>query len=417
MKTLVFNFQAVLATALAVLLGGSGCGSTQRASATVDTGRTRWILRPSEAFDALCFINLLRGDPFYTRHYPDQYLHWSARLGPAEKAALEHLTARVVVQAHNLVPAMLTLFFSASSASTVDDLLDIVTDNDAWLAVRRSYLATSYGKKDALSELADIRGDLRTLLLFLRSNGFPSYWRRDVLPELEATIGRFAPQLAAFDVVGANERVLGRLLVEGPASGPMELSAIVVKFARPHGIRLVGWRFLADATSPLHSTVTTALHELLHPPFERRGVLAERLSALEKDPFYQRIVREHDPAFGYRTAEGLTEEDCATAIHIFNAERMGILRRRDGRLRSGAEYFREHDDGMHVLAFILYQELKRADFSRWTSYEDFLLNLFAQGRLIPGQLQRTFTSYDDHYAIKALQPRDTVAPAARTQGR
>jgi hypothetical protein len=50
---------------------------------------------------------------------------------------------------------------------------------------------------------------------------------------------------------------------------------------------------------------------------------------------------------------------------------------------------------MHVLAFILYQELKRADFSRWTSYEDFLLNLFAQGRLIPGQLQRTFTSYGD----------------------
>ena len=366
------------------------------------------MLRTSEALDALCFINVLRGDAFYTRHYPAQYERWAARLGGAERAALARLTERIVVQAHNLVPATLTLFFSASSAATVDDLLGIVTDDAAWQGLRQSYLATSYGKDDALPELEEVRGDLRTLLLFLQREGFSRYWQGEVLPELEATIGRFLPQLGGFDVVGADERVLGRSLVEGPPTAALELSAFVVKFVRPHGIRLIGWRFLTDASYPLHSTVTTALHELLHPPFERKGVLAERLSALEKDAFYQRLVREHDPAFGYRTAEGLTEEDCATAVHIFNAERMGVLRTRDGRPRTGAEYFRNHDDGMHVLAFILYQELKRADLSRFTTYEAFILHLFDRGKLVPGQLEQTFTAYPDHYPIKALQPRPTT---------
>jgi hypothetical protein len=419
MRTPGFTTRLSLVGSLALLVAGLGCGGSglppERApapgvrAAEVQTGRTRWILRTSEAFDALCFINVLRGDPFYAKHYPAEYQRWAALLGSSEKEALQRLTTRIVEQAHNLVPAALTLFFSASSASTIDDLIAIVTDDRAWKTLRSSYLTTSYGKDDALAELEDVRGDLRTLLRFLARTGFSRYWQREVLPRLQGTIARFLPQLKSFDVVGADERVLGRPLVEGPPSAALELTAFVVNFVRPHGIRLIGWRFLADASYPLHSTVTTALHELLHPPFERRGALAQRLSALEKDPFYQRLVREHDPAFGYRTAEGLTEEDCATAIHIFNAERMGVLRTRDGRPRTGAEYFRGHDDGMHVLAFILYQELKRADFSRWTTYEAFLLRLFDEGRLVPGQLERTFTAYSDHYPVKALQPKSTAA--------
>jgi hypothetical protein len=98
----------------------------------------------------------------------------------------------------------------------------------------------------------------------------------------------------------------------------------------------------------------------------------------------------------------LTEEDCAEAIDVFNAERHGVLRGRDGRAINGAQYFRAHDDGMHVLAFILYRELCTADFSRWTTFEDFLLRLFTEGRLKSGELQQRFESLEGHYDVKAL---------------
>nr|WP_205694905.1 hypothetical protein [Corallococcus coralloides] len=45
-----------------------------------------------------------------------------------------------------------------------------------------------------------------------------------------------------------------------------------------------------------------------------RDLLDAKLSALESDPYFQRRVREHDPAFGYTSARGLTElERCFRA--------------------------------------------------------------------------------------------------------
>ncbi|MBJ6766000.1 hypothetical protein JGU66_35050 [Myxococcaceae bacterium JPH2] len=393
-----------LALVATLWLVSSGCASQQEvptppapAVTRVEAGRTHWVLRPSEAYDALCLLNLLRGDTFYTRFYPVEFQRFSALLEPKEKAALEHLTERMGKQAGTMVGPHLTLVFSVTGATTVDGLARTVSDDAAWKAMRRDFKATSYGEDSDFSEMEDTRQDLGVLFAFLQRVDFARIWRAEYLPQVEQAIAQLGAQVATHDVVGWDEDVLGRALhVE-------ELNAHVLKFAKPHGIRVTGWNFLTDLTYPLSVTVKTAVHELLHPPFKREGAIDARLTALEADPYFQRLVREHDPAFGYTTAQGLTEEDCAEAIDVFVSERQGLLRGRDGKPLTGAAFFRDHDDGMHVLAYMLYEELRRADLSSGTKYEDFILKLFDTGVLVPGKLEQRFRAYAGAYSVKALK--------------
>ncbi|RKH57791.1 hypothetical protein [Corallococcus aberystwythensis] len=368
----------------------------ERAVHRVDSGRTHWVLRPSEAYDALCLLNLLRGDAFYTRFYPAEFQRFSALLGAREQAALAHLTERMGKQGGKMVGPFLTLVFSVTGATTVEDLAATVADDAAWGRMRADFLATSYGREDGFAQMEDVRRDLGVLLAFLKRVEFPRIWRAEYLPQVEGAIAGLAAKVAPYDVVGWDEAVLGRSL------DVAALNAHVLKFAKPHGIRVTGWNFLTDATYPADVTVKTAVHEMLHPPFAREGVLDAKLTALESDPYFQRLVREHDPAFGYTTARGLTEEDCAEAIDVYVSEREGLLRNREGRPLTGAEFFRAHDDGIHVLAFVLYEELKRAGPSRGGTYEAFLLGLFEQGVLEPGGLERRFRASPGHYPVKAL---------------
>ncbi|MCI0573413.1 MAG: hypothetical protein L0Y66_21930 [Myxococcaceae bacterium] len=376
------------------------------AATRIQAGRTPWVLRPSEAYDALLLLNVLRGDEFYSGRYPAEYQRFSALLNAEEKVALAHLTQRISVQEHKMVGPQLVLVFSSIEPVSVDSLVATVEDDAAWQNLRRAFGETVYGKDKSFAYMDDVRGDLRLLLGYLRRVEFSRVWREEFLPQVQEAISKLGPELTSSDVVRWDEEILGRDL------GITELNAHVLKFVQPHGIRVVGWNFLTDLTYPLRVTVKTAVHELLHPPFPRQGDIDAKLTALEADPFYQRLVKEHDPAFGYTSAKGLTEEDLAEGIDVFVSERQGMLTRK-GQPWTGAEFFKVHDDGMHVLAFIVYQELKRADFSHWTTYEDFLRGLFNKGVFAPGKLEAQFRSYPDSYPVKALKEAE---PAAASKG-
>jgi hypothetical protein len=348
--------------------------------------------------DALCMVNLLRADPFYEEFFSSPAERadlevYRAGLGPEQRQALSHLTAQI----QGLLSAELTGIFSVTRAATLDDLLRIVHDDGAWAQLHHLLAGTRY-EEVAHETLDSVRGDLDVLLRHLRTRGFTERWATGALPEIQQYIRAGTPALHAADVVWRDEHVLGRAL------HVPELKAYVLKYAKPHGIRLEGWQFITDVSWPMPITLKTALHELLHPPFPRVGELDRALSSLEKDPFFRRLVAEHNPAFGYRTAEGLTEEDCVTAVDVFNAEALGLALQ-PGESVTAAEYFAHHDDGIHVLAFIHYQELRRADFSRWTTYPQFISSLFARGKL-GGNLEQEFRSYPGHYKVEALTPQE-----------
>jgi hypothetical protein len=358
-------------------------------------GKTHWSVGPNEALDALCLLNLLRGEAFYVGQHKEAFAEYAPLLGAAEKRALGHL-GELFRRKNHLMGPYLTLVYSAGSAETLADLTTLTNDEQAWQKMLDVYRRSPQGEGDDAQVMSEARAEIRVLLAFLHREDFPSRWRRDVLPQVQKTIDRDAAKLGHADVIAWDEEMLGRELhIE-------TLRADVLGYVSPHGVRVVGWHFLTDVAFPAEVTIKTALHELLHPPFPRVGEIDQRLSVLEADPFFQRLLKEHDPSFGYLDARDLTEEDCAEAIDVAVSSEHGLLTD----LRTGAtvgipEFVRTHDDGFHVLAFLLATRLHARDRAHFPGFERMLLESLRDGTLMP--LEPVFRNTPGAFEIAALK--------------
>ena len=139
--------------------------------------------------------------------------------------------------------------------------------------------------------------------------------------------------------------------------------------------------FLQAADYDTAATVRIAAHEMLHPPFAMDGQAAKAaLAVLEKDPLIARIVREHDPQWGYTTLDGMLNEDMCEALDQLISEALGVA-------RNPADRWRKSDDGIHVLAAGLYGLLRD---DKWVetggNIEQWLARAATGGRLAPASL-------------------------------
>jgi hypothetical protein len=362
---------------------------SRAAAPAAPASRTHWILEPAQAYDAIAFVNLLTGDPFYVdKGYRADYERWMVRLDRPEKVALVHLVQRIKEQEHGLIYPFLAFAFSGVEPRTLADLQHIVSDDTAWQRMIRTYADVPGTAAGDLRILEDVRRDLGVMFAFLQRAGWDKMWTDSALPRVRAYLAANA-SIRDFDVVGDDEEVLGRRL-DVPS-----VTAYVMAYGSPHGVRVQGWRFLTDISYPPRVLLRTALHELLHPPFKREGELDRLLNELGKDPYFERLVKEHDPSFGYTTAAGLIEEDCATAVNMYNAERRGLQ-------SNIADYYRKSDDGIHVFSFLLYRRLKERHQRQPQRYEE-VVKQAVQEIQAQGGLEAAFLAVPARYEVKALR--------------
>lgn len=343
--------------------------------------QTQWQVTPSLKYDALCFLNVLTGDPFYRRYYEAEYARFAPRLTPAARAALSELKRKLKDENKNIISAFLSLYFSADDGETLDEMLRALKESGR---MKANLKKSVYYGESGWKLFESVRDDLKTIFLHLRDAGFESYWRQNVLPAVESKAKSIAESLSRHNVVAEVETHLGFKL---PSNA---VSVYVLHFSRPHGIRLLGARFITDASYPPEVVLRIAVHELLHPPFElpRDKELKAALDALRADDFLMDKILHHNPSFGYNSFESFVEEDCVRAIEQIISERLGFAA--DPRRR-----WKEEDDGMHVLAVALYELMRREGYrERRETFRDFLLRSLRTGKLSAGKIQ---SLYDDFY--------------------
>ncbi|HEX8146725.1 MAG TPA: hypothetical protein VF591_06070 [Pyrinomonadaceae bacterium] len=367
-------FVAALCTAAPYADGAGHATNVRPRGARV---KTVWQVVPSFKFDALCFLNVLTGDEFYRRFYQDEYARFAPLLTPATRDALARLKRKLKDEHKVVIPAFLSLHFSASDDRTLEEML-LTLDKTEPLKnnLRRTVYFTEGGWRLFLS----VRGELRTILASLKEVGFADYWGRHVLPRLTREAAALERRLAEYDVAAEVEAHLGSAL---PSDG---ITVYLLHFARPHGIRVTGSRFIADVSYPFLEVLRNAVHEMLHPPFDpsRDRELRVALKALEGDAFLMGIIRHHNPSFGYNSFDGFVEEDCVRALEQVVGERLKIGR--DARRR-----WKEEDDGIHVLAAVVYGMMKQENYAGSREpFRDFLLRMLKTGRLAPGKIRRLY---------------------------
>lgn len=335
---------------------------------------TNWDLRPSLMFDTLCALNFLSGDKYYLQYYQNDYDRLSPLLSPQERAAFVSLKRRIKDENGGIISAQLSLYFSATDAESLDDMIGVVKDSSA---MQRNLKATPYYSDDGWKLYEESRSDLEAAFKALKRIHFDADWQSTIKPRIEKSRAAIAQDLPRYNVIPTIESVLGS---PRPTN---KITVYLLYYSQPHGIKITGTRFLTHYSYPFRIVLRNAIHEMMHPPYDlaHDAALRASLQSLRSDAFLMDKVEHHNPSFGYNTLEGLEEEDCVQALEQILAEPLGMG-------GDPQRYWKQQDDGIHVLAVALYSLMKQQHFPDGKeAFPVFLNRMIQSGALSDGRME------------------------------
>jgi hypothetical protein len=329
---------------------------------------TRWKVTSSEGHDAIAFLGPLSGESLYQRFYADAK---AFPLPDPVRAEIAALWKEAGASGFGLLSPVLSSKTSGADVSTLDRVIAALDEPEA--RVRPSLQQSPYWNDAEWKWLTANAPRLVRVFAAMREAGFSAF-RAERTAALATRIPQLERDLAPFDVIRLQQEFTGR-------SFDPRINVVLLQFCKPHGIKVQGQTFLQAADWNLAITVRNAAHEMLHPPIPMDGAVAKAaLAVLAKDPLIPRIVREHDPQWGYTSLDGYLNEDLVQALDQLISERLGVA-------RNPADRWRDNDDGIHVLAAGLYGMLRQ---DKWSdtggAIEDWLDRATRTGRLSPANL-------------------------------
>lgn len=355
--------------------------------------RTRWKVTTSEGFDALASLGAWSGKPMYAPRYKDEVATFGPRLPVDARAALDRLQARADAAGKLLWPTLANVL-SYGPTDTIDDLLASLDALDA--RVLPSLKPSSHWDEASWAFVVGGREDAKAVLAGLKAADFAGYRASLVGDRLQTRAPDLMSGLAKYDVIAEQERLIGRRL-------DPTITVVLLWFSKPHAASMGGQRSLSHFDYPVETVVRIVAHEMLHPPFPMDGPASKAaLAILDKDPLLVRVLKEHDPSFGYNSMEGILNEDTVEAIDQIVSERLGVA-------RDPAERWSTADGGMHVLAAALYGMLKAEGYDRTGGdIERWMADAAAAGKLSPERI-RTFAGQVTKTPPDQLWPRPKAA--------
>lgn len=337
--------------------------------------RTRWLIRSSSGLDALCLLNLLTGEEFYTRYRPGEAELWLSRLNPEALEALRRLIGEIRDERHLIISAVLCLTVSTQRTDSLADVQQALGRPDL---LKVALLETPYFEEVWWQAFEHSRTDLQIVLQNLADEGYERHWTSTIEPAVQHAVEHFRETLNHYDVVSEVEVQLGRRIDDDT------VEAIVLGLTAPHGMKLADNQFITAAHWSPETTVLVAAHELMHPPYDLGlAEIREAVNALQEDAFLKARFDHHDPTYGYNTWEGFVEEGCVRALDQTVCERLGVARPAWSR-------FSTEDGGMHALAALMHALLQARE-DHTESFGAFFARQVKNGALQPGTLA-------EHYA-------------------
>jgi hypothetical protein len=346
----------------------------------MDSVYTKWKIEPSFKYDACCFLNSLTGDEFYLTYYQAEYDKFKDGLSEPVKQALASLKKKVKEDGGTIISAWLCLYFSAVDDNTIDDILKTLNNLQP---LKSRFQASPYYNDESWALFESVTGELKIIFSYLKEINFEGYWKQNILPKVETKINEIKPDLPKYDVIKENEYYLGFNLQSDT------ITVYMLYYSQPHGIKITGTRFLTDIAWPFNILLRTAVHEMMHPPYDFTNdeEIKNLINSFGKDEFLMDKVLHHNPSFGYNSLEGLFEEDCVQRLTRLINEKFNIPR--DARKR-----WKENDDGIHVFAVGLYQVMKSENYNEKNEkFRDFLLRINRYGILKPGMIKDYYDKF------------------------
>ena len=328
---------------------------------------TDWELKPSLKYDTLCLLNALSGDPFYLNYYKGEYDHFNPLFTTQERKSFQKLKWIIKDGDGSIISADLTGYFSTTPDETLEQMIQTTKTMSFW---------NSPIDREA-------RPYLETALKALQRVGFTDYWEKNTRSRIEKRIGEIGPEMPKYNIVPAIEEKLGHPLSSN------RITVFLLAYSEPHGIKLAGTRFITHFSYPLPIVLHNAVHELMHPPYDKSDrEVASAVKQLGGDALVRDIVENHNRSFGYNSVSGYVEEDSVQALEEIVSEQFGLG-------RNPQEYWKNQDGGMHILAVAIYVRYKQAlqDGKTAIPYQHWFVKAVRNGELQGHDLSETTKTF------------------------
>jgi hypothetical protein len=324
--------------------------------------------------DAIAFLGALSGGQLYRNYYSKEADTFGKQLPAAVLTDLKDLREEAEKSGFGLIWPGLATLFSGNDFSTLSQVVAAVSNPDAVL--KPAYQDSAYWSEKDWSWFTSAAPRLRRVFQAMLDAGFPAFRNSLVGASLDQRAAQRQGELQRFDVIRVQRKLTGNMY-------DPNIGIVLLYFSKPHGVRVQGQQFLQSGDYDLATTLRIAAHEILHPPIEMNGPIANRvLATLARDPLFNRIVKQHDPKWGYTSAEGLLNEDICQALDQIITEMFGVA-------HNPADRWTQSDDGIHVLAAGLYGLLRSDGWERTGgSITQWLDHAERAGRLAPARLHQ-----------------------------
>jgi hypothetical protein len=343
-----------------------------RATAVPHESATHWKVRTSEGFDAIAFLGPLSGVALYREYYAADADAFAPLLPADVCAEIKSLWQSAQTEGFGLLgPNLQVLLSTGGNDASIGTIIKALRSKE--FSILPSYRASRYWSESDWAWFSTAIPRLVAIFSAMQSANFAAF-RAARTRGLKARVAEVQNALDGFDVISWQSKLTGRRF-------DLTIEVVLLQFVKPHGIKVRGQTFLQSEDYDTETTVRIAAHEMLHPPFDKSGPAARAaLNVLGRDPLITRIVRDHNPQWGYRTLEGMLDEDLVQALDQLISEALGVG-------RNPADRWRKSDDGMHVIAGALYGLLREDHWiERGGSIESWLQQAALSGRLDPENL-------------------------------
>ena len=362
---------------------------------------TEWVVTAAAGMDALLMIGAASGDILQADIFEESIALMRGRMSAESVAAMDRLDQTLRVDGERLTGPFLAFLFSAGNVSTLDDVLASAMDPDTHL--KPGLQASGNWDDGRYAEAVELMPDVILALEGLRAIGFEDWYENTIIPNVQAGVHRNLAAVSPYDIIPEQARLLGREL-------DPRIEILIVRFNQPYGIRIIGQRFISYYGWDAQIQLRVAAHEIFHPPFDLQDETLRAKSAdWAADPWFQSIVENHNPGFGYNSLRGVVNEDSTQALDQIVAERLGFA-------RDPSERWNTADDGMHMLAAALYHAMKEDGFDEaGGTYADWLSSALDRGMLTPEEVRRRATEIvgpaQVQYWYDVIEDADTPLPA------
>ena len=290
-------------------------------------------IRDAYNFDLVNMMNLLTGDPLYTKVYPEAYAEFGEALSDESREIISMITEAL---GSTMIAPLVN--FAISFIPDFEDLnlAEILLDEEAIL---KGIEQNEPRMLAAAQQMAPLFQVMVPVLAELENMGFREYWleeKRPTILEKQAEIRQFVEETKL-------DKEIAALLGAGRA--PEEMTIYLCAFAAPHGTKVFGPRYISDLRFPLIPALLTAAQELFRPPYDFI-TLQETLDRLAADPFLKLAFEKKDPRYGYPDIYSYLSESVTQAMTLYIAHKCGLEPDPYG-------YFLKHEHGLHVFSVIL----------------------------------------------------------------